>query len=348
MKIKEAFSNFIFQFSSIKLNDEDSEKFRIILKIFHTGQISETFKALFRQFPELLKAEVLIMATKIIALELKQLCSAKSQSSFKLENVATATQFSYDQQLSDLKEKAPFLFKVMKTIGINPRNKRCKKKSDETCIPGIMMAVSTLLFTRNRLMNSGAVINTLILRRGEAKKITFDRFNKIGLCTSYSSVLNKMMELGKNFDQELLSKMRSMEIECAEFKEEVTKQLVSPMDIPIVHTCLPPPVVHTCALPPVSDCSFKFMELSIHREILVLQLFKLKFMLIGDNVDVSIKRRHYGINRINTDLHLFNTIAVSFSQDFNFAHSPNLNYSKQDKITISIDRLYIAVYFDKN
>lgn len=33
-------------------------------------------------------------------------------------------------------------------------------------------------------------------------------------------------------------------------------------------------------------------------------------MIVGDNVDVGSKRRHYMINKQNQDLHLFHAIAV--------------------------------------
>ena len=98
----------------------------------------------------------------------------------------------------------------------------------------MMTATSILLYTRNRNMNYGALISTFVLRRQQAKKASFDRFNKLGVCMSYSSVLKKLTELGRNFDQEDKERMKSMEIECANFQHDVTEKLISETEIQII------------------------------------------------------------------------------------------------------------------
>ena len=60
-------------------------------------------------------------------------------------------------------------------------------------------AVGTLLHCRNRSMNANSLLNTLILRRGKEDKMCVQRFQKLGLCLSYTSLLRKQLSLTKNY-----------------------------------------------------------------------------------------------------------------------------------------------------
>ena len=107
-------------------------------------------------------------ALKLVQKEVSDLCQLKN-SSFKFD-VDHPTEVSFAKQNDELKEKTPFVHQIINTIGINPKSKRYKKKSMESYIPELMTAVTSLIFSRNRLMNANAVINGCILRRGQAKK----------------------------------------------------------------------------------------------------------------------------------------------------------------------------------
>ena len=63
----------------------------------------------------------------------------------------------------------------------------------------MMNAAGTLLHCRNRSMNANVLLNTLILRRGKADKMFVQRFQKLGSCLSYTSLLRKQLALTKNY-----------------------------------------------------------------------------------------------------------------------------------------------------
>ena len=67
-------------------------------------------------------------------------------------------------------------------------------------MPSIINEMSSLVLCHNQHMNTCATINTLILRRGKADKICYNRFQALNICLSHNSVLKKQLELGKNFE----------------------------------------------------------------------------------------------------------------------------------------------------
>ena len=77
--------------------------------------------------------------------------------------------------------------------------KRNKLKTTESLIPSMMNAVGTLLHCKNCSMNANALLNTLILRRGKVDKMWVQRFQKLGLCLSYTSLLRKQLALTKKY-----------------------------------------------------------------------------------------------------------------------------------------------------
>ena len=70
-------------------------------------------------------------------------------------------------------------------------------KKTDTLIPSITNAASSLLFCRNQSMNAKASLNSLILRRGKADKMSVGRFNALHVCLSHTSMLQKQSALGE-------------------------------------------------------------------------------------------------------------------------------------------------------
>ena len=179
-------------------------------------------------------------------------------------------------------------------------------------MPSIINAVATLLYTRNRLMNCNAFINMCILRRGLAKKETFDRFHKIGLCLSYSNLPSKLTELGKNFDQPVKELMNSCDIQHQEFKETILQQLQDSEEIPIIKESQHTKIKSNVNQESPFNLSGAFGNLSLTKhKFNKSDWLKSKIMQVSDNVVIGTKRRHYTISKSNTDLHLFHIIAVS-------------------------------------
>jgi len=272
-------------------------KFQIISAIMATGNVADTFKALLREFPDELSDHFTKAVAKILKKEVCVLCAKDPSTNFQYRKEATGTHFSYIPQEEEPQQKAPLLHEMVMTIGINPRTKRCKIKTNEKCLPAIMTAVSTLLFTRNHLMlchimNASAFINYCVMHRGYVKKQTYTRFNKIGLYMSYNSFLNKLSGLGEYYDNEVKVWIQETVRETKLFQEAVTEQLLSPLAIPISNmhsipspssmtatstlsqtpTMTPESTITSNKVPsqlPSTKCSdlpVMFDDLSIHRE----------------------------------------------------------------------------------
>ena len=138
----------------------------------------------------------------------------------------------FDVQTKELVEKALSILEFAKAIGLNPRNSRCKK-TDQDCMPSIINSISSLLYTRNRLMNLNPFVNTCILRRGQAKMVAFDRFHKIGICISYTNIMNKLLEIGKEFDAPVKKWIETAGKELSFFRQAINEKILSSQEIPI-------------------------------------------------------------------------------------------------------------------
>ena len=88
---------------------------------------------------------------------------------------------------------------ALNTAAVNRRaqKKRNTVKKEESIEPAILTAIGILLHCHSTSMNMNATINSIILHRGSANKMTFKHFNHIALCLSYLSTLKLQSELGK-------------------------------------------------------------------------------------------------------------------------------------------------------
>ena len=70
---------------------------------------------------------------------------------------------------------------------------------------------------------------------------------------------------------------------------------------------------------PDNELDCRMMELSLYRKDLsIIECLNDRFMLVDDNVDLMLKRRHYTTSKSNQDLHMCHAIAVSLSKFVNF------------------------------
>lgn len=106
-----------------------------------------------------------------------RICSKESNSGFRLENTKQATSFSYSKLERELEEKAPTIYRILNRICHNKKNvQRRKSKTPEACVPALVNGFAVLLYTRTQQMNACQTINTYILKKGQAKIQTYDRF----------------------------------------------------------------------------------------------------------------------------------------------------------------------------
>lgn len=169
----------------------------------------------------------------------------------------------------------------------------------------MLTALAILLHCHSTSMNMDATINSIILRRGGADKMTFKRFNHIALCLSYSSSLKLQSELGK----------KNLSVVKEWTKASVIKAVSPEGYIPVS----PPEVVHARNDPgtaaelvsntgiceaspsekghqtqPVHELSQVTTNMSTGasatpRE---LPIHDVDYVLAGDNVNLSIKTRY--------------------------------------------------------
>lgn len=90
-----------------------------------TWKVKEILKSFQRKFPSEVKEFVKQSAVHILQTESKSICSTTS--SFKIQDVSKMKECMFEE----LERRAPMLFSCVTAVGLNPRNKRCKKKSDK-------------------------------------------------------------------------------------------------------------------------------------------------------------------------------------------------------------------------
>ena len=280
----------------------------------------------------------------------------------------------YKEQHNELKEKAPFLRELAFAVALNTKaDNRNKMKTSKTLVPSIINAVSSLLLCRNQHINTSATINTLILRRGKADKMCYNRFQALNICLSHNSVLKKQLELGKNFEdpvkeltkileesaQLMVSAIQSVsqmeeadiEIELSDEKYQSGMQLFSlNADESFLQDGALNPNIEIISLASkeseeelvessklsIDSLDGSFLDIDFQQQkkeymvpnwntligtlrqakkvdinIISNLTFHPKFMIVGDNVDLLTKRRHYLMGKGNIDRHSFNIIVVS-------------------------------------
>ena len=95
-----------------------------------------------------LKEELLKFATSEVSKECSLLCSSKNTSVLRKCNADDIAELSLEKICKELKERAPFLFSILMTVGIPSQS----VKKDVQWLPSVAAASSILLKERCRTM----------------------------------------------------------------------------------------------------------------------------------------------------------------------------------------------------
>ncbi|XP_072166071.1 uncharacterized protein [Diadema setosum] len=211
---------------------------------------------------------------KMIHKEVEGMCKLNPPSSFRDSSLSALSSISFKQQATELTANAPTLLSALEAAAEPHRLERNVQKTKETLIPKIVTSASILLNCRNKNMNAHQVVNSLCLREGAAKKSTFQRLNRKGVCTSYHTALQKQLEYGENFDEEVVEWAKTVH-ECSSKERE----LQADVNWDVESTA------------------------AIHRD-------DIGYQLVMDNVDIVIQARHPTRDSYGKDLHMVQMIAV--------------------------------------
>ena len=330
-----------------------------LIKVSMTGNIDNLLTYAFQQFPKETTPSIQKKLLKTVDLEVKALTTSKTehQCKFSSNDILNLSETTYVDQQQELIQKAPTIHDIIMKIAINQRSqKRNKIKTSETILPAVMNAVNTLLMCRNQKMNHGATVNSIILRKGKADKMCFERLNSLQLCLSYQSVLNKQLGLGKQF-RKTVNTWSSLQTQHRDlllhkfdeivhhsekelpvvFEEDITTSInLQDQSLLDIHAHLPQfdevlvdssfvdsdsesdMSVECESIYPISPTDVDLCVEKNEKEVLEdtkppnidTVTFEGKYMLVGDNLDLRVKRRHMTIDRQNKDMHLYNLIAV--------------------------------------
>eukprot|EP00794_Sanderia_malayensis_P016437 gene16437-18072_t len=144
------------------------------------------------------RAELEKIVSCQVAVECAKICSDQ-QSTFKAVQERSIEQFSFEGQEKELEKNSPLLWKIVVSAGSNKRNlSRNKRKTIDSIKPALLASIAVILKCRNQYMNMNTLVNSIILRRGGADKMTYRRLNELGLCTSYGKALTCQSALGKD------------------------------------------------------------------------------------------------------------------------------------------------------
>ena len=143
------------------------------------------------------KNSIIDMVGKAVDKEAADICSNKP-TSFRIDDMENFA-FSFENLSVELTERAKILTKCLTSASHNERNlRRNKLKTMESLTPNLVYAAGLLFQSRNQRVNAIQVTNSLILRRGGSKQMTFKRLNACGICTSYKQALKYQLGMAKD------------------------------------------------------------------------------------------------------------------------------------------------------
>ena len=125
-------------------------------------------------------------------------------SAFRYNNKENTDNIYY-HQFEEMASKAPYLSGCVTSVAKSPKEHKNKIKTFDSCKPAIMNFLNTLLFCRSKNMNQCAVVNSVILKHGMADKECMLRMAGLHQCVSYTSVLDQITKLGKDFKKKVMS-----------------------------------------------------------------------------------------------------------------------------------------------
>ena len=143
-----------------------------MITIAQKGKAKEVVKLIWREFPGIFKEAMTDIIPKVVRQEANLLFR---ENCYRLDKTESILNFSYQKQDEIVQKNAPFINLFAEAVAVNPRIKRCKKKTRADCVPGKMTGLATMLFQRNHQNNATQVMNTCVLRRGQVKKEVYGR-----------------------------------------------------------------------------------------------------------------------------------------------------------------------------
>uniref|UniRef100_A0A1X7VYY1 Uncharacterized protein n=1 Tax=Amphimedon queenslandica TaxID=400682 RepID=A0A1X7VYY1_AMPQE len=84
-----------------------------------------------------------------------------------------------------------------------------REKADVIRITGVIITIFTSF--KRKSLNIFQKLISVILYAGHCSKQAFDRLNKLHLCTSYSTLLRLLSQIGQDFDSRIIDRSRSLE-----------------------------------------------------------------------------------------------------------------------------------------
>lgn len=299
-----------------------------------TLSTGELLKWLVGNFP-VAKAAMKACVLSIVEKEAQHICKKSFPSQFKFRGFEPL--IDYDVLKMELVKITPWIHDIIFQIGVNRISiKKSKSKTEESMFPACVNAVGSLLYARNKYMSRCALSNAFILKRGKADKMSITRMNHLKMSTSFDFLHRKQIEMGKNFLEpvqewidmltgakdpmtkefvkspiELMkcdtgAEIYSDDLECSFFDEHGTSMEV--LEKSFGEFNIDDLTFDDEPLLEVTRCN-KPAEVNFELPIIKL-IWEFKFIIVGDNLDKMIRRRNMLISRQNTDLHMFNMIAV--------------------------------------
>ena len=169
------------------------------MRLACTGQPEHLINYMNQSYHDMFKSAAEKLCILELNKEIHSLCKAGEISSFQSKYAGNFKDLYRTQHLQ-LDQKAHLFLRLINTVAVNPKSvRRNKLKTADSLIPSIMNAIGVLLNCRNQSMNTNALLNTLILRRGKADKACVQRLQKLGICLSYTSLLKKQLDLTRNY-----------------------------------------------------------------------------------------------------------------------------------------------------
>ena len=127
------------------------------------GCVKSVAKAVFAH--SALREQVLLKVLDLVNTECAALCrktGTEGLSPFRQLPLANLEEFSWDPYIQELKLRGPFMYQLFSTL-VKHSDHRNRTKCGSKHIPGICMAIATLLKERNREMSGVQTYVSLVL-----------------------------------------------------------------------------------------------------------------------------------------------------------------------------------------
>lgn len=236
--------------------------------------------------------------TEKIKNEIKVLSTKDSQSLLRRVNDESLALLSWSKLADELKKQTPTFWQVLEASAYNPRQLSTNiRKTKDSNIPGIVSAACKLISLHNRDMNAVQRLNSLILLKGGAKKVAFQRLNSTNDCLSYKATLSMADTFGSKWEGDVMK-----------WVDEVDKDVRHERSLLKEINRLEEDAIFI--IDPIESVSNLFQTETVKTELQNLQSTMHKgFYFVGDNVDLRTKVRQMTLKNQHKDHHMFQICA---------------------------------------